>query len=284
MEVARLEGVNICDRPIPLQNQFFEYLQFGNGRLPKQSLSCHSRITQIYTRNNVPTFVDLAPPPQLLQVYATDPQDLAPAGKRVLIQGTDTSNTPFWSVDGTNRVLGQFLTLQAPFVAMPMALNSITGIQKDLTAGQVKFYQVDPVTGNQVLLLTMQPNETTASYRRYYFDRLPASCCQPQIPPAVVPQPLRVTAIVKLELIPVIEDTDYCLIQNLEAITEECSSIRYSEIDTESAKKMAAERHKQAIGLLRGELAHYLGIDNPAVEFAPFGSARLEKLKIGSMM
>jgi hypothetical protein len=33
--------------------------------------------------------------------------------------------------------------------------------------------------------------------------------------------------------------------------------------------------------LLMGELGHFLGIDDPAVEFAPFGSARLAKQRIG---
>jgi hypothetical protein len=35
-EVARLEAINICNVPVFIQNQFFEYLRFGNGRLPKQ--------------------------------------------------------------------------------------------------------------------------------------------------------------------------------------------------------------------------------------------------------
>ena len=34
--VARVEAIDICDRPVQLNNQFMEYLQFGNGRLPKQ--------------------------------------------------------------------------------------------------------------------------------------------------------------------------------------------------------------------------------------------------------
>src|SRR3989442_316999 len=34
-EVARLELATVCNRPVPIQNQFYEYLDFGNGRLPK---------------------------------------------------------------------------------------------------------------------------------------------------------------------------------------------------------------------------------------------------------
>jgi len=95
---------------------------------------------------------------------------------------------------------------------------------------------------------------------------------------------VQVTGIVKLDLVPVMVDTDYLLINNLEAIIEECQSIRYSQMDTPAAKQMAAERHIQAIRLLNGEIAHYLGLDMPAVNVAPFGSARLERRNIGTMI
>lgn len=282
-EVARLAGVNICERPVPVQNQFFEYLQFGNGRLPKSFLTCESSMKQVFTRNNVPTFVDLSTPPQFLRVYFTDPADIQ-AGKRVLLQGTDNNDVPINTQDGLNLVNGVFVVAQSPFASPIYRFNTLTGVQKDITNGQVKVYQADPTTGAQVLLLTMEPGEETASYRRYYFNNLPASCCPPVTTPVVVPQTLTLTGIVKLDLIPVVVDTDYCLIQNAEALVEEAQSVRYSKIDTEAAKKMAAEKHIQAIRLLNGELAHYLGIDEPAVEFAPFGAAHLSKIKVGSLI
>lgn len=282
-EVARLQAVNICERPYPIQNQFYEYLDFGNGRLPKHFIHCHPQATEVFTRNTVPTFVDLSNPPQILRVFWTDPVDID-GGTRVLLQGTDQNDTPIWTQDGFNQVQGEFVTAQAPFGSPAALFNTLTGIQKDQTHGQVRVYQVDPTTGAQVLLVTMQPDETTANYRRYFFSNLPATCCFTTTTPVVLPQTLTLTGIVKLELMPVFVDTDYCLIQNLEALIEECSAVRYSEIDTEEAKKMAAERHLQAVRLLMGELAHYLGIDDPAVEFAPFGAAHLSKIKVGSMI
>lgn len=284
--VARIESFNLCDTPIPLNNQFFEYLQFGNGRLPKQFNRCQgARIQQSFTRNNVPTFVDFTPG-NLLQVFPTDPADV---GKRVFISGLDTSNNTIYSTDGLNQNTGQFLSLQSPFSSFPFALNQITGIQKDVTVGTVRFYMVDATTGISTLILTMQPGETTAWYRRYYFDNLPATCCSGTgntgCGSNTVPTVLTVTAIAKLELIPVVADTDYCLIQNLEAIIEECESIRYSEVDNPNSNMaMSKGKHLNAIGMLNGELAHYLGIDEPAVSWAPFGSARLEKQKIGTML
>jgi len=283
-EIARLESVNVCNRPIMVHNQFYEYLEFGNGRMPKRQVTCPGLI-QAFTRNNAVTFRDLTSPPQFIRVVLGDAAD---ANRRVLLQGLDNNGNVIYTQDGVNRVTGIFLPLAAPFVQSPMSFNAITGIQKDITVAPVQFFQVDPATGNEILLLTMEPGEETAFYRRYFLNPLPLNCCSGQVPSLCTPsgQTPRalVTAIAKLELIPVVVDTDYLLLQNLEAIIEECQSLRLSEADTPAAKQMAQERHKQAIGMLNGELTHYLGTNKPAVSVVPFGSARLERHKIGTLI
>lgn len=276
--VARLELATVCENPVQIQNQFYEYLDFGNGRLPKRFRTCRPHLVEIFTRNTVPTFVDLTNPPQIIRVYSTDAGD---ADKRVLLQGTDNNGNVIRSLDTFNPTTGIFVSLASPstFVDAPMQFNTITGIQKDVTLGDVQIFQVDPTTGQQIKLLTMEPSEQTASYRRYYFDALPSNCC-PSVSSA---NTVTVTAIVKLDLIPVQVDTDYTLIQNAEAIIEECQAIRYSEMDSPGAKQLSRERHNAAIGLLNGELAHYLGTDKPAINFKPFGSARLSKKYVGKL-
>lgn len=271
-EVARLKSVDVCSWPIAVHNQFFEFLRFGNGRMPKSPCACGS-VTAAFSRNNATTFRQMTSAPQTIRAYITDARDV---GKRYLLQGLDANSNPIYSTDNSNEVVGEFLTLTSPFIDSPQTILQIDGIQKDVTFGMVRFYQVDPTTGDQVLLLTMQPGEQTASYRRYYFNQLPNNCCNN---PNDITQ-VQVTALAKLELIPAKVDTDWLLIQNLEALICECESVRYSGIDTVTSKQMAAERHTQAIRLLCGELAHYLGINNPAVEIRPFGSARLERLHI----
>lgn len=275
--VARIQSLTLCDEVMGLQNQFYEYLDFGNGRMPKQYRTCDApEISTAYTRNNVPTFVDLSDPPQILRVYFSDPADV---GRRVLLQGTDNNDEVIYTLDTYNPTNGQFVTLASPFVDSPMQFNSITGIQKDITLGNVEIKQVDPTSGAEVTLLTMEPGEQTASYRRYYFDALPGSCCCNR-----GTSDLTLTAIVKLELIPVNVDTDYCLIPNREAIIEECASLRLSECDDPRAKQMSRERHQMAISMLNGQLNHYLGTQKPAVSFKPFGSAELSKKAIGRLI
>jgi hypothetical protein len=275
-EVARLELVDLCQRPIQLHNQFFEYLQFGNGRLPKQHPRCRCEITSAYTRNNVVTFREMTNAPQYLTAYITDVRDV---GKRILFQGLDDVNNIIYSTDVTEQVTGVFVPLNTPFVQSPMTFNHISGIQKDVTYGPVRIYQHDPTTGEEILLLTMEPGEQTASYRRYYFQSVPLNCCGTNVPGEV-----QVTAIAKLELIPVVTDTDYCLIQSLEAIIEECQGVRYSEMDNPSAFQLQQAHHKNAVGFLNGELNHYVGKNSVAVNFAPFGSAHLRRIKVGRLV
>ncbi len=275
-EVARLEMATICDNPIQIQNQFFEYLDFGNGRLPKRFHRLSPCIPVVYTRNTVPTFTDLSNAPQIIRVYITDSAD---EGKRILLQGTDANGKVIRTIDTYNPTNGIFVDLVSPSADAPVQFNTITGIQKDVTVGNVEVHQIDPTTGADVLLLTMEPSEETASYRRYYFDALPKNCCPTQL----TTNSITVTAIVKLDLIPVMVDTDYTLLQNEEAIIEECASIRYGEMDSEESKRLSRERHNAAIGMLNGELTHFLGKDKPAISFKPFGSADLRKVAVGNL-
>jgi hypothetical protein len=280
--IARLELINVCDRPAPVQNQFYEYLQFGNGRLPKALSRCYrNQLRTAYSRNNAVTFRELSDAPQLIRVYCTNPADEG-ASKRVLIQGLDSNGNPVYTEGDFTSTNGIYVTLEAPFVTTATQFDSLTGFQKDKTVGPIQIYQVDPTSGEEVLLLTMDGSETTAWYRRYYFDSLPRGCCP--APGSSDETMVQVKAIAKLELIPVAIDPDYCLIQNEEAIIEECQSVRYSEIDKGEAKSMAQEKHAQAIGYLNGELQHYLGSDQPAIQFKPFGSATLQRQRIGTMI
>jgi len=276
-EVARFEMVDVCQRPVQVNNQLAEYMLFGNGRMPKSYRCRFPWHTQVYARNFVPTMTDLSSPPQIVTCYMTDAAD---AGKRVLIQGTDNNGNVVLSQDGENQVQGIYVYLRAPFASAPVQFNTITGIQKDFTSGNVQIMQTSPSTGAQVLLTTMAPSEMTSSYRRYLFNPLPCNCC----PGVDTPESVGLTAIVKLDLVPVQVDTDYCLITCKEALVCEAQSLRLSKIDNKESQAMSLKFHNDAVKLLIAQLGHYNGINDPAVEFAPFGTAKLSRLRIGQMM
>lgn len=282
-EVARIEMMTVCNRPVQIRNQFYEYLTFGNGKMPKTPPWCDcTDFLQTYSRNVAVTFFDLTSPPQMLRVSLSDPADV---DKRVLLQGWNNQNVPIHSQDVLQEVEGVYVTLAGtPTIATNpdgsvVLFNKITGIQKDLTNGQIKIEQVDPTTGAAVLLLIMEPSETVAGYRRYFLNPAPKNCCNVLSTGNTLP----VSALVKLELIPVMADPDYLLIGNLEAIIEEMQAVRYSTMDTAQSKQLEQIKHHQAVSYLNGELVHYLGRDKPSFTFRPYGSARLERDRIGSL-
>lgn len=272
--VARLEAVNVCRTPVRLNNQFYEYLAFGNGNLPQCKLKCGYEIVQGVARNNAVTFVDMTGT-KLLRAYIKNTQDI---GKRILFSGLDSTDAVIYSQNGADRVNGIFLTLANSFATTAITFNYITAIQKDVTADEVSIYSVDPGTGDEVLLLTMEASETTAWYRRYYFDQLPVRCCNSES------TDLDVFAIAKLEPIPVSVDTDYLIIQSKEAFIQEVRAMRYAMSDNEESKRMETEAHKKAVRYLVGQLTHYMGMDDPALNYSVYGSAHLENQAIGTLM
>jgi hypothetical protein len=231
------------------------------------------------------TFYDLQPPGKGLRFYIANAAD---TGRRIFVSGVDGTGQKIETFDGLNQVKGVFTTLAYPWANMVLPLTSpmleisqITGILKDVTLGPVYVYEVDIATGAQRLLLTMEASESNAVYPRYYFNRLPQGCCPSSS--ASDDSLVQLTAIVKLDLIPALVDTDPMLIQSKEAIIAECESVKLGNLEDAGAKQQAIERHRLAISILQGQLTHYEGKRNLAVNFAPFGSARLGNQAIGRM-
>lgn len=280
--VARLINLDYCRRPVRIQNEFYEFLEAGIGLQPQtncfNNFGGNCNLAETYDRGQFPTFSDIVPPNKRLRFYITDSSDI---GRRVLVQGQDANGTTIYSLDGTFQVLGIYLAFTTPFVDLPFDLSVLTGIQKDVTIGQVKVFEVDMATATQRLILTMEPSEQVAGYRRYFLNGLPRNCCNP--PGNVQSTIVQVTAMAKLELIPVVADTDYLYIQNIAALKEECQAIRYGECDDSTSLKQAEVRHRNAIRLLNGELRHHIGKDQPAINFAPWGTAHLQNQRIGNL-
>lgn len=267
-DIARLILMDVCARPIPLRNGFYEYLEFSRGLEPKTNLTWLSQPMEAFERDNVVTFATFPTSPRLIRIYMTDNGD---TGTRVVVQGPDQNSMAISNVDFTTHItaLGEVLYLQAPFVTSTNQFSSVTGILKTITRGQVQIFTVDPATGAETLLSTMEPRETTASYRRYLVNGLPANCCN--TPGGVV----QVSAQCKLDFVPVIADSDFLLITSIPALIEEAQAYKYSRMDTRAAAGLEQKHHAKALGLLRGQLDHFLGRTTPAIRIPIFGSDRL---------
>jgi hypothetical protein len=270
-EVGRLTDVAVCGRPIPIRNGFYEFLAFGRGVEPKACRSglCGGQL-QAYERDNAVTFAPLLSTPQKVRVYPTDVRDI---GLRVLLQGKDQNKQIILTTDpGTGLTApGEYLGINFPFVDSVNQFSTLNGIQKDQTYGPLQFFQVDPVTGAEIPLSTMDPNEGVASYRRYLVSGIPNHnlCC------ASPSSPLQLTAQGRLDFLPVVNETDYLTIPNVPALVEEAQSIRFSKM--ENGANQSAFHHARALQLLNGQLDAMEGKVNTAISVPIFGSRRMRR-------
>ena len=274
-DIARVILMDVCKKPVRIRNGFYEYLEFGIGLQPR---SCHPQVCapstmQAYERDSVVTLSDFAATPQILRVFVTNNADL---GKRICIQGTDPNGNTIRGEDANTRTatLGETIFFKGPFAQSLNTFASVTGILKDATLGPVQIFMIDPTTGASATLTTLEPNETTAQYRRYMVNGLPCACCN------TPGGQIQVEAQCKIDFVPVFADSDYLTIQSIPALIEQCQSIRYSRMDTEVAAKLEAKHHARAIALLDCQLDHFAGKINTAVTVPLFGSDRLKPMPI----
>lgn len=281
-QFARVINMDVGRFPIRIQNEFFEMLPDGIGLQDRGHWDALAKCVnwcgalEGYDRGVWPTMRDLTPTNQLLRVYITDPRDV---GARILIgPAQDQNGNGIYTQDGLNSVDGFYIAFDQPFATSDFIVTNIGGIQKDATYGDVLLYQVDATTGAEVLLSRYAPDEINPAYRRYYLNRLP--CCGREIDH----HEITVTALGKLDFIPANRDTDFLIIGNIPALIEECKAIRFSDMEIANAVNMEDKSHAKAIKFLNQELGHYLGKLQPAVNIAPWGTARLEKQGIGTII
>ncbi len=277
-QFARAINIDVCRAPIRINNEWYEFLENGIGLqspCPNNRFGC--AMMEGYERGMVSTAFDLTTTNQYLRVYITDARD---AGKRVLFAGAkDQNGNGIYQTDVQHEVIGLMLEMTAPFVTSSMIVTAFSAISKDETYGDVVIKQVDATTGVESLLSRLGPSEMNPVYRRYYLRGLPTNCCATGTPNTV-----QVSAMCKYEFQPVSRPTDFLLIGNVPALKKECQSIRHDEIDSSESKALSISEHREAVKMLSQELHHYSGNNQIAVDVAPWGTARLERQSIGSLI
>lgn len=274
--VARLVNATVCRKPVRIQNEFYEFLYASAGLQPETACDCKPPVNglALYDRGSFPSYYDVNATgnPKFLRFYPSDARDNGT--RRILVQGLDQNGNKLRSMDNGFDIEGVYVTLVSPFADMAQNISRLDGIQKDISVADVLMYEVDSVTGAQRIISRYEPSEQNPAYRRYFANGIPANCCDGRTT-------TQITAMAKMEFIPVAVDQDWLLIGNIPALKLECEAVRYSEFDNPGAQTMSEAKHKKAVKILNEELIHYTGRLNPAVNFAPFGTAHLSKLNLG---
>lgn len=270
-EFARVINMAVCEQPIYIHNEFYEVLPGGPGPMP-DTPCCSDWCGSVagYERGVWPTKVDLTPTNQRLRVYITDPRD---EGMKMQFVALDQNGNTIYDMDGLNTATGFFITFLTPFADSDFDVSKITAVIKPLTFGDVLLYQVDQTSGAQVLLSRYLASETNPAYRRYYISPLCTTCSS-----------YTVTALAKLEFIPAIRDSDPLIIGNLPALAEMCQALRGYSQDVTAAQEMAIVHEKRAIKLLKQEMDHYMGVEQPAVVVDALQQASFRRIGLSTMI
>lgn len=169
---------------------------------------------------------------KIIRAYLEKREDI---GKTIRIFGirADT-NLPIQELNADGEwVDGVTLTLGLSPAATSVALRSITSVIKQRTQGNVFLYEYDSTTGLMRDLAMYEPSETNPRYRKSKitnFCYTPSAC---QESDGVTQR--SVEALVKLQFIPVVTDTDWLYVDNLAALKLAIQAIRLEEANDDEA-------------------------------------------------
>jgi hypothetical protein len=285
--------MNVCGYNIPIQNQWYEFQT--DERAPRTGCGregCEQE--QLLDRGMVTQFRD-----SVGNCYIrVQPQLSADAGKRVLLQGLDPNGNPIRTLDAVTGeyVWGEYVTLPNPAVtAYVQTVNlfkqpGLTGAQKPLTQGSLTILAYNPTTPLLTQVAVWGPSEQNPEYRRTYLIGMPEVCggtsgCNAEaqndcidhgdgcVPPDEACTNTVVEAIVRLDFIPAVVDSDWLFIGNLQAIKHMMKAIQKEDRN----QYTEAEREIQlALRSLRNELEAYSPNERTVVNVQPFGSAKIQ--------
>lgn len=255
-QIASLEGVAICGKPVTLRNQYFEFLETGagiqGGRFFGESgstcsFSCGP--SAVIFRGVVVTQTDITGVNKKLRLICDLSSDV---GKEVLCLGFDQNGNWIRTNQGGTIKDGEIVILsQSPGTDSVNIFSSITDLQPpDDLDGQWWLYSLNTDDSSLILLSHYQYDETRPAYNRYLMPICPRSNSEGNCTQTLV------DAIGKLAYIPMRTDTDYCIIGNIPALKAGCEAINSSEHEPDGIRKVQIMEAGmiEAVKLLNEEL------------------------------
>lgn len=274
-------AINIFNQWVPVRDQWASFMPFGRsdwnnaGGFRWYGGSCQGNVkfineTQSPVFRNIPCGKE-----HYIRVYPQSRQDV---GKVITIFGIDSNGQVIRTLrsDGTYQD-GVDVTIAIPFASTSFKLRTITRVLKPVTENVIRLFQYDADNDWLINCAKYYPNETSPSYRTSRISGMPkcAPCSQ---------QPCdgltNIQAIVKLEFIPVVSDSDLVLIENIDAIALMMQSIRALEGEAPSG---AAAFEAAAIHELNLRLEDKFPIDQIPIQIAAFGTALPARAGIGRL-
>lgn len=271
--VESVLALNVCHRPLYIANHWFQFMEWDdscNGMYRDFKHRIRPWISD--TDGTLPVYRQIPNGLCLfLRLYIDNPKD---AGKPVTLFGLDQNNQTIITsrTDGTTQE-GIVLTLGVPFVQTPFCMQGLSRVLKTITLGNVRLYAVD-ANGVQLDMAVYSPSETSPEYirnriRGFERSHFPNPCVTPLNTNCQLTQ---IQALVKLAFVPVVNDQDLVLIENVDALAMMVQSIRYRE---QGDAGNAANFERLAFRELNYEMRQRFPDEQVIVNFRPFGNDSL---------
>lgn len=172
-----------------------------------------------------PTFNDVsADTGKLIRYNVVKSNDL---GKKITLFGKQLGAQPLQEQDANSVwIPGLSIAAANPFGTNATMVTGIEAITREATEGMSYLYEYDPVTQALRMLARFDPNETNPRYRRSCITNTHFANCHRD---ANGIQWRRIEAIIKFAYIPVVNDRDFLLIDDFDALKFMIQAIRAEE-------------------------------------------------------
>lgn len=270
-------ALNICHRPLYLANHWFQFMHWDdscNGMYRDFKNHRHPWVSD--TDGTLPVYRPIPEGIALnLRLYIDNAKD---AGKTVTLFGIDGNGQTIITdrPDGTTQE-GVVLTLAVPFVQTTFPFRHLNRVLKAITVGNVRLYAVDG-NGVQLDMAVYAPNETSPDYirnriRGFRGAHVPSGCHVP----STTCHLRQIQALVSLAFVPVVNDQDLVLIENVDALAMMVQSIKYRE---QGDPGNAANYERLAFRELNYEMRQRFPDEQVIVRFRPFGNDSLNSSRV----
>lgn len=279
-QVAAIQFAAVCNTPVKTRSMYWEFREMGMGiqDVPPSTTTsgccgggglCFGP-SEFVDRGNLPVFNPITGITNKVKLYCDVSLD---AGVQATVMGIDENGNWIRTLAGGSYEDGEPIMASQIGTLSTHIFSDITGFVKPVTAGVLRLYAVDTITGLQTLLANYDYETTTPSFRVWY--------CQALDNPQVAANPVFIDLLVKLDFVPMVNDTDFAMIGNIPALKVMCQAVLDSEKEDDGTKRHQVLLGGLAVakGFLENELLHYQGAPEELIQMQGVGGPTGELLE-----
>lgn len=263
-DIANIESIALCNQPLTIRNEWFEFLESGYGLR-----SCDSECDyQALDRGTAVTFKDVR---HGFTIKVTT-QKIEDEDQYIGFLGYDCKGNWIRTQDSTGAWRDGVwvpvpISPSTPYTGqIQWGLAGITEVVKPKTNGYISVYDYNFASGATQKIAMYEWDETRPVYRRSLIGGIPDNCTQ------------QVTVMYRQEFTPVENDNDFLLIANIPALSSMMQAVK---LYRQNQMQLASGHEAKAYQILDREVSHYVGngvVEPLRIDYRNFGAGNIPVL------